>query len=124
MVMFPIEKNAISGGHGVIENDYVSSKQKMVKTKTTTSFGPLLSKWNRKFVKDQAVHKNTKKVLNRGLSYLVAPHNLTFDKKSIKVYETNKTKVIGDCDKIIKKYDDMIEHKLKGMSSENNDKSE
>ena len=55
---------------------------------------------------------------------MVAPHNLTFDKKTIGVYETNKTKVIGDCDKIIKKYNDMIEHKLKGIKSENRDKSE
>ena len=36
----------------------------------------------------------------------------------------NKEKVIADCEKIINKYDEMIEHKLKGMAAENREKNQ
>lgn len=55
-------------------------------------------------------------MLNSCVSYLVAPHNLTYDKKTKKVYGRSKDRVIGDCDRIIKKYDDKWTKKMNFMS--------
>ena len=54
-------------------------------------------------------------MMNTCASFLVAPHNLTYDKRTIAVYDKNKDKVIGECSKIIKKYDDEWLKKMKGM---------
>ena len=63
-------------------------------------------------------------MLNECVSYLVAPHNMTFDKKTIGVYGNNKAKVIDDCDKIIKKYDEKWSKKMKGMGLSFDDSDE
>ena len=67
-------------------------------------------------------------MMNTMASHLVAPHNLTFDRKTIAVYDSNKNKVLDECGKIIKKYDDEWVKKMRGMGylnfGENSDHSE
>ena len=56
--------------------------------------------------------------LNRGASFLVAPHNISFDKHSKKVCESNHSKVVEGLESILKKHKLLEEQKMKGLSEE------
>ena len=45
-------------------------------------------------------------MLNQCVSYLVAPHNMTYDTRSIRVFDDSKAKVISDCEKILTRFDE------------------
>lgn len=76
----------------------------------TAGYGPLVSKWNLKqmdrFVQKKIQKKNDPNVLNQCVSYLVAPHNMTYDTRSIRVFDDSKAKVISDCEKILTRFDE------------------
>ena len=59
-----------------------------------------------------------KETLNRGASFLVAPHNLTFDKKAIIASETSHNKVIEDLEKILSKHKAAESKRLEGLSAD------
>ena len=56
--------------------------------------------------------------LNRGTSYLVAPHNVTFNKKGMDASNANHIKVVNSLQGILDKHDAKESRAVKGMSPE------
>jgi len=68
---------------------------------------------------DSLASKKAKlQTLNKGASFLVQPHNLSFNKHAIKVTEQNHQRVIGDLHNILNKHEIAEARKLKGLSEE------
>ena len=63
-----------------------------------------MSKWNKAMTNTVGGKDVQSQVLNKGASFLVAPHNMSFNKHAIKATEENHVKVIGDLNQIISKY--------------------
>lgn len=56
--------------------------------------------------------------MNRGASFLVAPHNLSFNKRSIQACDSNHAKVVDGLESILQKHKIEEEKKTKGLSDE------
>ena len=56
--------------------------------------------------------------MNRGASFLVAPQNLTFDKRAIQASESNTASVIKNLESILQSHKDAEEKRLQGVSEE------
>ena len=71
-----------------------------------------MSKWNIQFANGFGSKAQQKETLNRGASFLVAPHNLTYDKRAIKASEANTSSVIQNLESILQNHKDAEEKKL------------
>ena len=60
--------------------------------------------------------------MNRGATFLVAPQNLTFNKRAIRANEQNHVKVMDSIQGIISKYDEKEAKRLRGLSLESEDR--
>lgn len=78
----------------------------------------LLSKWNMKFSNYFGSKEAMAETMNRGASFLVAPHNLSFDKRSINATSGNHAKVVDGLESILQKHKIEEEKKTKGLSEE------
>ena len=78
----------------------------------------VLSKWNQKFVSNVGSREVNQETLNRGASFLVAPHNLTFNKHAIQASGSNHQKVVEGLESILKQHSEAEEKALKGLSPE------
>ena len=76
------------------------------------------TKWNSRFVTSFATKEATAETMNKGISYLVAPHNLSFNKRAIQTNGSNHTSVIGSIQEILDRHNVKESKKLKGMSPE------
>ena len=56
--------------------------------------------------------------MNKGASFLVQPHNLTFSKNAANAVEGNHRRVIGDLQSILDKHEAAEAKKIKGLSLE------
>lgn len=56
--------------------------------------------------------------MNRGASYLVASHNMVFNKTAIKATESNHVKVVDSMQKILNKHEAKEARKVLHMSPE------
>ena len=56
--------------------------------------------------------------MNRGASYLVTPHNLSFNKRAIKAAGTNHDKVVGSIQSMIDKHEFKQAKRMRGMTEE------
>lgn len=71
-----------------------------------------------KYAGNVANKEMRKETLNKGASFLVAPHNLTFDKKAIIAAERNHKKVIEDLETILSNHKAAEEKRLEGLSAD------
>ena len=78
----------------------------------------ILSKWNMKFANSFGSKELTTETMNRGASFLVAPHNLSFNKRSIQASDGNHQNVIAGLESILYKHQIEEEKKMKGLSEE------
>ena len=78
----------------------------------------MMTKWNAKFVTGFATKEATAETMNKGLSHLVAPHNLSFNKRAIQSNNKNHSSVIGSIQAILGRHQIKEDKKLKGMSPE------
>ena len=53
----------------------------------------ILAKWNNQFVSNFSSREASIEMMNKGTSFLVAPHNVTYDKRSINATERNHSRV-------------------------------
>ena len=53
----------------------------------------VLSKWNNQFVNNFSSREASIEMMNKGTSFLVAPHNVSYDKKTINATERNNSRV-------------------------------
>ena len=49
----------------------------------------ILAKWNNQFVSNFSSREASIEMMNKGASFLVAPHNVTYDKRAINATERN-----------------------------------
>ena len=63
-----------------------------------------MSKWNVSFTNSFGSKEVNMETLNRGASFLVAPHNIQFNKRSMKVSEVNHQKVVDGLEQILYKH--------------------
>lgn len=78
----------------------------------------ILSKWNMKFANSFGSKEITTETMNRGASFLVAPHNLSFNKRSIQASDSNHQNVLAGLESILHKHQVAEEKKMKGLSEE------
>ena len=69
--------------------------------------GKIISKWNASFISkfDSKKRDSTHGPMNRGATFLVAPQNLSFNKRAIKANEQNHVRVMDSIQSIISKHD-------------------
>ena len=65
-----------------------------------------------------ATKKEKLATMNKGASFLVQPHNLTFSKNAVKAVEGNHKRVISDLQSILNKHEAAEAKKIKGLSLE------
>ena len=79
----------------------------------------IVSKWNRglcdKFASKGA---SQKRMMNTGASFLVAPHNLSFNKRAIQASEENHNNVLSSINHILAKHNASEAKQLKCMTEE------
>lgn len=56
--------------------------------------------------------------MNRGASYFVQPHSLSFNKYAMKANKSNHLRVMSDLENILEKHAAQEAKKLKGLSEE------
>ena len=64
----------------------------------------IMSKWNVSFANSFGPKEANMETLNRGASFLVAPHNISFNKHSKQVAEANHSKVVEGLESILHKH--------------------
>ena len=77
-----------------------------------------MSKWNVSFTNSFGSKEANAETLNRGASFLVAPHNMSFSKHTKNVAEANHTRVVEGLESILHKHKLLEEQKTKGLSEE------
>ena len=77
-----------------------------------------MSKWNVKFAHSFGSNKVNRETLNKGASFLVAPHNMSYNKHAVKVSDKNHQKVIDDLETILNRHKEEEEKQMKGLSEE------
>ena len=78
----------------------------------------IMSKWNVSFANSFGSKEANMETLNRGASFLVAPHNISFNKHSKQVAEANHSRVVEGLESILHKHKLLEEEKTKGLSEE------
>ena len=53
----------------------------------------IIAKWNNQFVSNFSSREASIEMMNKGTSFLVAPHNVSYDKKTINATERNSSRV-------------------------------
>ena len=81
-----------------------------------------VNKWNTKygsgFATKEASVDGPNQMLNKGTSFLVAPHNLSFNKRAMEASKSNHTKVLGSIEKILAKHNAKEAKAMRGMTEE------
>ena len=81
-----------------------------------------VNKWNTKygsgFATNEASVDGPNQMLNKGTSFLVAPHNLSFNKRAMEASKSNHTKVLGSIEKILAKHNAKEAKAMRGMTEE------
>ena len=57
-------------------------------------------------------------MLNKGASFLVAPHNLTFNKRAVQASSSNHENVLNSIETILAKHNAKEEKAMRGMTEE------
>ena len=57
-------------------------------------------------------------MLNKGASFLVAPHNLTFNKRAVQASSSNHENVLNSIETILAKHNSKEEKAMRGMTEE------
>ena len=77
-----------------------------------------MHKWNKQFASAIGTIANQKETFNRGASFLVAPHNVTYDRKTRHASELNHYKVVENLESILQKHKADEDKKMQGLSAE------
>ena len=56
--------------------------------------------------------------MNKGASFLVAPHNMSYNKHAVKASDKNHQHVINDLENILNRHKAIEEKQMKGLSEE------
>ena len=79
----------------------------------------IVSKWNTKYGTGFATKDaSSREMMNRGASFLVAPHNLTFNKRAIEASQQNHNNVLSSIEQILGKHNAKEAKAMKGMTEE------
>jgi len=78
----------------------------------------MMSKWNTNLADSLASKKEKLQKMNRGASFFVQPHSLSFNKYAMKANQSNHTRVVSDLHNILERHEAQEAKKLKGLSDE------